>query len=58
MRWAPVLYTWIGKLDEAHHKSHFDQLIYVIAEQCTRGLNYAFDVRLYSAVSGSSSSLN
>lgn len=51
MRWAPVLFTWIGKFDEAHHKSHFDQLVYVIAEMCTRGLGYAFDERLYSAVS-------
>jgi hypothetical protein len=50
MRWAPVLFTWIGKFDEKHHKSHFDQLVYVIAELCTRGLGYAFDERLYSAV--------
>lgn len=50
MRWAPVLFTWIGKFDERHHKSHFDQLVYVIAEICTRGLGYAFDERLYSAV--------
>lgn len=50
MRWAPVLFTWIGKLDERHHKSHFDQLVYVIAELCTKGLGYAFDERLYSAV--------
>ncbi|KAJ7483763.1 hypothetical protein B0H11DRAFT_2231915 [Mycena galericulata] len=50
MRWAPVLYTWIGKFDTAHHKSHFDQLVYVIAEMCTRGLGYAFDERLYSAI--------
>jgi hypothetical protein len=52
MRWAAVLFTWIGKLDERHHKSHFDQLVYVIAEVCTRGLGYAFDIRLYSAVYG------
>ncbi|KAJ6543452.1 hypothetical protein DFH09DRAFT_1088887 [Mycena vulgaris] len=38
MRWAPVLFTWIGMFDERHHKSHFDQLVYVIAELCTRGL--------------------
>ncbi|KAJ6530713.1 hypothetical protein B0H19DRAFT_1327962 [Mycena capillaripes] len=50
MRWAPVLFTWIGKLDERHHRSHFDQLVYVIAKLCTRGLGYAFDERLYSAV--------
>ncbi|KAJ7885633.1 hypothetical protein B0H13DRAFT_1889491 [Mycena leptocephala] len=50
MRWAPVLFTWIGKFDERHHKSHFDQLVYVIAELCTKGLGYAFDERLYSAV--------
>ncbi|KAJ7150727.1 hypothetical protein C8R46DRAFT_1305420 [Mycena filopes] len=50
MRWAPVLFTWIGTLDEHHHKSHFAQLIYAIAESCTRGLGYAFDERLYSAI--------
>ncbi|KAF8142672.1 hypothetical protein K438DRAFT_1784474 [Mycena galopus ATCC 62051] len=50
MRWAPVLFTWMGKLDAAHHKSHFDQLVYAIAEMCTRGLGYEFDERLYSAV--------
>ncbi|KAJ7604282.1 hypothetical protein DFH06DRAFT_1310588 [Mycena polygramma] len=50
MRWTPILFTWIGKLDERHHKSHFDQLVYVIAEVCTTGLGYAFDERLYSAV--------
>ncbi|KAJ7438874.1 hypothetical protein FB451DRAFT_1415998 [Mycena latifolia] len=50
MRWAPVLFTWLGKFDELHHKSHFDQLIFVIAEQCTRGLGYVFDERPYSAV--------
>ncbi|KAJ7722222.1 hypothetical protein DFH07DRAFT_783898 [Mycena maculata] len=32
LRWSPVVYTWIGKLDAAHHKAHFDQLVYVIAE--------------------------
>ncbi|CAK5269038.1 unnamed protein product [Mycena citricolor] len=32
LRWCPVLYTWIGQLDEAHHKSHFDQLLPAIAE--------------------------
>ncbi|KAJ7763992.1 hypothetical protein DFH07DRAFT_939194 [Mycena maculata] len=50
LRWSPVLYTWIGKLDTAHHKAHFDQLVYVIAEMCTRGLGYVFDERLYSTV--------
>ncbi|KAF7354491.1 hypothetical protein MVEN_01138400 [Mycena venus] len=50
MRWAPILFTWIGHFDEKHHKSHFDQLVYVIAELRTRGLGYAFDERLYSAV--------
>ncbi|KAF8197330.1 hypothetical protein K438DRAFT_1585218 [Mycena galopus ATCC 62051] len=30
MRWAPVLFTWIGVFDERHHKSHFDQLVYVL----------------------------
>ncbi|KAJ7240717.1 hypothetical protein C8J57DRAFT_1527386 [Mycena rebaudengoi] len=42
----------MGKFDERHHKSHFDQLVYVIAELCTRGLGYVFDERLYSAVVG------
>ncbi|KAJ7137063.1 hypothetical protein C8R44DRAFT_948832 [Mycena epipterygia] len=50
MRWAPVLFTWMGKFDEAHHKSHFDQLVYAIAEMCTWSLGYAFDERLYSAI--------
>ncbi|KAJ6451165.1 hypothetical protein C8R45DRAFT_946379 [Mycena sanguinolenta] len=50
MRWAPVLFTWIGKLDAAHHNAHFGQLVYAIAEMCTRGLGYPFDERLYSAV--------
>ncbi|KAJ7754779.1 hypothetical protein B0H16DRAFT_1886485 [Mycena metata] len=50
LRWAPILFTWIGRFDEHHHKSHFAQLVYVIAELCTQGLGHAFDERLYSAV--------
>ncbi|KAJ7766115.1 hypothetical protein B0H16DRAFT_1717342 [Mycena metata] len=44
LRWAPRIF------DERHHKSHFAQLVNVIAELCTQGLGYAFDERLYSAV--------
>ncbi|KAJ7740792.1 hypothetical protein B0H16DRAFT_1728796 [Mycena metata] len=51
-RWAPILFTWIGRFDEHHRKSHFAQLVYVIAELCTQGLGYAFDELLYSAVIG------
>ncbi|KAF8200538.1 hypothetical protein K438DRAFT_2110716 [Mycena galopus ATCC 62051] len=50
MCWSPVQYTWLGEMDTAHHKAHFDQLVCVIAEMCTRGLGYEFDDRLYSAV--------
>ncbi|KAJ7210173.1 hypothetical protein GGX14DRAFT_626610 [Mycena pura] len=31
-RWVPVLYTWIGTLDEKHHKAHFNQLLSGLAE--------------------------
>lgn len=50
LRWVPVLYTWIGCLDTAHHQAHFDRLINVIADLCTNGLNAVFDDQVFSAV--------
>jgi hypothetical protein len=52
LRWVVVLYTWIGAQDQEHHLPHFKQLVYVIAEICTKGLGFTFDERLFSAVSG------
>ncbi|KDQ61856.1 hypothetical protein JAAARDRAFT_190579 [Jaapia argillacea MUCL 33604] len=50
LRWVPVLYTWLGNLDIAHHSPHFDQLFYVIADVCCRVLGFAFDERYFSSI--------
>ncbi|KAJ7823116.1 hypothetical protein B0H13DRAFT_2376254 [Mycena leptocephala] len=49
-RWVVVLYTWIGAQDQEHHLPHFKQLVYVMAEICTKGLGFTFDERLFSAI--------
>ncbi|KAF7311182.1 hypothetical protein MKEN_01019700 [Mycena kentingensis (nom. inval.)] len=34
LRWVVVLYTWIGRLDEGHHETHFYRLLRSMVDIC------------------------
>ncbi|CAK5272544.1 unnamed protein product, partial [Mycena citricolor] len=49
-RWCSVLYTWIGRLDAAHHAEHYKHVMISVAEVCSQVLHQEFDPQLLSQV--------